>query len=1197
MCRWCSQASGLQRAGRAGRVAPGTIVHLFTERFYNQCIPAFDDAEILRLPLEKTVLSIKLLLPEFGTATQLLAESLTPPPPQRVSAAISSLYESGALTNSEETAAVTSFGSLAAHMPVDLPLVKLILLGQTFGCLPDAIVMAAALSLQDLFRMPSNLFVREIPQYAEELAANLASRCRFDCGNYSEPLAYLSVYRAWLASNRSVRWARTSEICQSRASHLDMLVANLAEKFIAGPKDRQQTCSKLELLYTYSRKRKACGLDHLQHIFSQNTNLLRFILAGACAPNFLAGTVKSKAKSKKQEGKTATFAFHRTIYLNKISDELNKEKCLEAALKPLGLKVTGFQTLGTGKAVLELCENPTNADFSGLGKLEDSAEPIIKDMSASAKFLLHLSGSYKHKLHLPNPNHCPGSDSSPEVPVGSVTVDSLVTWKLEGKSIAAFTYWRSPLGSISNFDGNSVHAAAMSLLGRDDSSVWAEGVTLFPTAYFSKVLQLLFSTRSDELKLELRKTDGSSDGIESWVVCSYQVGKKIVSFSPMYLKAHDIDHINSIRKIISHSLLVADFSQAVSLQKLQRATSMIENLLLPQLHSIQATPLIKPATSRWIICSNHQSNHYLPEITLALLDSVADQTLEAGDNENPHRVTSTNDSAPKNGSSGSYAQPEHVQGFACKATTSSSVQGQVQGSSYVSQPTVSSCSQAKPPGDPTLYSFTNCLRSLIQKHSTDGVGIDLTELNAVLQKSPDLKTAAQTLKRKGIEGLGQKGTVKKPFFLLQPALFQYKQVGSVGIVSLVAGSAPAQSQLDSVPLQVANSSDKVSLPASTSSSKQEPFQKQAHMQQQQASSLQQQFQIEPSISAPVGEDLLLMRVVTYVRSQGPESGADLTAINQMVFNSSKSPGPDLKKLVQDLRKKGISGLGSKGSVKKAFFLSRPALFHFKRVGTTDVITLAENYASAALIPDQAVAAAHSPETEKTLPASAQYTQHESKIHLPQWQEEIHEVGCSMEKSSASALPVCEKVLLTHILVYVQGQGPHIGVEITAINQMICDSSKSAGPDLKQLVQALHKKGISGLGKKGSVKKDFFLSRSMFKCKTAGAKTLVYAVEADRSGGTLSSKTAPSALSESRQTSKPGAAMNQEAQQQEHQEQARTLQEKAALQQQERLLRQEALRAHIQHQQQEAPQQVRSRARQQYRQLEWVWRDRARGGFE
>ena len=37
-------------------------------------MPAFDEAEITRVPLEKTVLRVKLLLSRFGTTTQLLAQ-------------------------------------------------------------------------------------------------------------------------------------------------------------------------------------------------------------------------------------------------------------------------------------------------------------------------------------------------------------------------------------------------------------------------------------------------------------------------------------------------------------------------------------------------------------------------------------------------------------------------------------------------------------------------------------------------------------------------------------------------------------------------------------------------------------------------------------------------------------------------------------------------------------------------------------------------------------------------------------------------------------------------------------------------------------------------------------------------------------------------------------------------------------------
>jgi HrpA-like RNA helicase len=74
LCTWCSQSSGKQRSGRAGRVAPGTIFYLYTKSFHDNVMPAFDEAEITRVPLEKTVLRVKLLLNRFGSTTQLLSQ-------------------------------------------------------------------------------------------------------------------------------------------------------------------------------------------------------------------------------------------------------------------------------------------------------------------------------------------------------------------------------------------------------------------------------------------------------------------------------------------------------------------------------------------------------------------------------------------------------------------------------------------------------------------------------------------------------------------------------------------------------------------------------------------------------------------------------------------------------------------------------------------------------------------------------------------------------------------------------------------------------------------------------------------------------------------------------------------------------------------------------------------------------------------
>jgi hypothetical protein len=49
---------------------------------------AFDEAEMLCIPLEKSVLNIKLLMSKFGSTTELLQQSLSSPPVKRVATAI-----------------------------------------------------------------------------------------------------------------------------------------------------------------------------------------------------------------------------------------------------------------------------------------------------------------------------------------------------------------------------------------------------------------------------------------------------------------------------------------------------------------------------------------------------------------------------------------------------------------------------------------------------------------------------------------------------------------------------------------------------------------------------------------------------------------------------------------------------------------------------------------------------------------------------------------------------------------------------------------------------------------------------------------------------------------------------------------------------------------------------------------------------
>lgn len=52
---------------------------------------------------------------------------------------------------------ITDLGRAAIEMPVDLKLVKLLMLGRAFGALNECIVMATAVSMVDIFMQPSQV--------------------------------------------------------------------------------------------------------------------------------------------------------------------------------------------------------------------------------------------------------------------------------------------------------------------------------------------------------------------------------------------------------------------------------------------------------------------------------------------------------------------------------------------------------------------------------------------------------------------------------------------------------------------------------------------------------------------------------------------------------------------------------------------------------------------------------------------------------------------------------------------------------------------------------------------------------------------------------------------------------------------------------------------------------------------------------
>ncbi len=136
-----SLASANQRAGRAGRVAPGTCYRLFSEGAL-QRRDAFTAPEVMRTNLASLILR----LAELGFTDIDAFPLLDRPKPAAVRAGLETLQDLGALDASGE---LTSLGRSMAKLPVDPRIARILLSGQTFGCLDDILVIASAMSISD----------------------------------------------------------------------------------------------------------------------------------------------------------------------------------------------------------------------------------------------------------------------------------------------------------------------------------------------------------------------------------------------------------------------------------------------------------------------------------------------------------------------------------------------------------------------------------------------------------------------------------------------------------------------------------------------------------------------------------------------------------------------------------------------------------------------------------------------------------------------------------------------------------------------------------------------------------------------------------------------------------------------------------------------------------------------------------------
>ncbi|RJP65746.1 MAG: ATP-dependent RNA helicase HrpA [Comamonadaceae bacterium] len=141
-----SQAAANQRAGRCGRVADGICIRLYDEAGFNGR-PKFTDPEILRSSLAGVILRMKAL--RLGAVEDFAF--IEAPQKRAIVDGYQLLAELGAVDDDNE---LTPIGQTLSRLPLDPRVGRMILEAQQRGALDEVLVIASALSVQDVRDRP-----------------------------------------------------------------------------------------------------------------------------------------------------------------------------------------------------------------------------------------------------------------------------------------------------------------------------------------------------------------------------------------------------------------------------------------------------------------------------------------------------------------------------------------------------------------------------------------------------------------------------------------------------------------------------------------------------------------------------------------------------------------------------------------------------------------------------------------------------------------------------------------------------------------------------------------------------------------------------------------------------------------------------------------------------------------------------------
>jgi HrpA-like RNA helicase len=167
MPTWISKASATQRAGRTGRLRPGTCYRLYTRQSFEEHMADFEPGEILRIPLDSVILMLKEMLKDEEVG-EVLQDCIEPPNTTTIQRSFQSLYESQFITAPSGDCDITQLGLFVSALGVDLALGSLVGLGIQFGVAAEVLQLAGILSFPQPPWIMSNPLVHDAASFNGE---------------------------------------------------------------------------------------------------------------------------------------------------------------------------------------------------------------------------------------------------------------------------------------------------------------------------------------------------------------------------------------------------------------------------------------------------------------------------------------------------------------------------------------------------------------------------------------------------------------------------------------------------------------------------------------------------------------------------------------------------------------------------------------------------------------------------------------------------------------------------------------------------------------------------------------------------------------------------------------------------------------------------------------------------------------------